>query len=72
MATSMATGMATGIVVDISLNSAIVSFIASLSLLLRLYMIEFQYISSQFYLIYNTRSLSGITFLSLRSIWFGS
>ena len=28
-------------------------------------MIEFQYISSRFYLIYKTRSLSGITFLSL-------
>ena len=27
-------------------------------------MIEFQYISSRFYLIYKTRSLSGITFLS--------
>ena len=28
-------------------------------------MIEFQYISSRFYLIYKTRSLSGITFLSI-------
>ena len=31
-------------------------------------MIEFQYISSRFYLIYKTRSLSGITFLSPGSL----
>ena len=46
--------MAMGIVVDNCLNSAIVSFFCLIVSNLRLYMLELQYISSQFYLIYKT------------------